>query len=378
MSKARQLADNGAASPNRNILINGAMNVAQRATSVTGLGANATPSYSTVDRFGVFSLGSSAGRYTMTQETITDLPGFAKCMKLACTTADDDIGAGEFLVPTQIVEGQNLFRTAKGTSGALPWTISFYVKANAAFNYILDVYENDSSRLTSRLFATTTSWVRHEFTIPADTANGTITNDNTASLYLGIILHAGSNFKSGTLNQTGWGDIATANRASDAISSFYSSTNNTFFLTGFQLEVGEAATPFEHEDYNTTLQKCLRYYENNCDRGHFPAHDIAFGNTNSPFFMHGFLADNMRMNHAYTVEKRADPTATFHTVTGLGNGATENRWDFWTGNAWNQCDGNTVSSEITSKGLIITQTEADLVLDRSYMVGGCFELDAEL
>ena len=258
MSKARQLADNGAATPHRNILINGGMQISQRSVSVTGLGANASPSYSTVDRFGVYSLGSSAGRYTMTQETITDLPSFAKCMKLACTTADTSIAAGEALIPTQIVEGQNLFRTAKGTSGALQWTISFYVKANAAFNYVLDVYENDSSRLASRMFATTTSWVRHEFTIPADTANGTITNDNTASLYLGFILHAGSNFTSGTMNQTTWADITNANRA-PGVSSFYSSTNNTFFLTGVQLEVGEAATPFEHKTFAEDLAECQRY-----------------------------------------------------------------------------------------------------------------------
>ena len=109
------------------------------------------------------------------------------------------------------------------------------------------------------MFATTTSWVRHEFTIPADTANGTITNDNTASLYLGIILHAGSNYTSGTMNQTTWADITNANRA-PGISSFYSSTDNTFFLTGFQLEVGEAATPFEHKTFGQDLIECQRYY----------------------------------------------------------------------------------------------------------------------
>lgn len=305
MSKARQLADNGAATPNRNILINGAMNVAQRATSVTGLGANAAPAYSTVDRFGVYSLGSSAGRYTMTQETITDLPGFAKCMKLACTTADTSIGATELLVPTQIVEGQNLFRTAKGTSGALPWTISFYVKANGAFNYVLDVYENDSSRLASRMFATTTSWVRHEFTIPADTANGTITNDNTASLYLGIILHAGSNYTSGTMNQTTWADITNANRA-PGISSFYSSTDNTFFLTGFQLEVGEAATPFEHKTFAEDLAECQRYYYKT---GPFPANDS---------FCCGFNGTTTTGQGVvpFPVTMRAEPTALEQQGTG--------------------------------------------------------------
>jgi len=75
---------------------------------------------------------------------------------------------------------------------------------------------------------------------------------------------------------------------------------------------------------------------------------------------------------------RADPSATFYTVTGLGNGSTENRWDFWTGSAWNQCDGATASSEITSKGFVMNQAEADFTFGDSYMMGGCFELDAEL
>ena len=48
MSNARQLADNGAATPNRTMIINGAMNVAQRGTSTTGIGI--TSGYFTVVR----------------------------------------------------------------------------------------------------------------------------------------------------------------------------------------------------------------------------------------------------------------------------------------------------------------------------------------
>jgi hypothetical protein len=374
MSKARQLADNGAATPNRNMVINGAMNIAQRSTSVGALGA--TSGYYTVDRFRMFFLGT-AGRLTMSQ-TADGPSGFANCIKLDCSTPDTSIAAGELLILQTILEGQNLQRIKKGTSDAEQVTVSFYVKANAAATYSVELFQNSANnRHIAKDFSVTTAWTKVELVYPADTTE-VFVDDNSAQLQLNIWLHAGTSFTGGTFNTNAWAAEAGNTRANSENTSFFDADTRTFFITGVQFEVGPSATPFEHEDYNTTLQKCLRYYENNCDLGHYPVHDIAFGNTNSPFFMHGFLADNMRMNYRYTVEKRGDPAATFYTVTGLGNGATENRWDFWTGSAWNQCDGETRTDEITSKGMILNQVEADLVLDRSYMTAGCFELDAEL
>ena len=98
MSKAAELAKwgevstNGQVSGRRNIIINGAMNVAQRATSATGLGGG-SGSYPTCDRFAV-SQTATAGRYTMTQ-TADGPSGFANCLKIACTTADTSIAAGD-------------------------------------------------------------------------------------------------------------------------------------------------------------------------------------------------------------------------------------------------------------------------------------------
>ena len=105
MSKARQLADNGAATPNRNMVINGAMNVAQRSTSVTGLGG--ASEYSTLDRWKVNGIAANAGRLTMSQ-TADGPVGFANCLKLDCTTADTSIAAGEKLALQHIFEGQNI------------------------------------------------------------------------------------------------------------------------------------------------------------------------------------------------------------------------------------------------------------------------------
>ena len=126
----------------RNIVINGAMQVAQRGTSSTGLGDGA--SYPTLDRFEV-SGGSSAGRLTMTQDSSAP-SGFANSIKLDCTTADTSIAAGEYLLLQQKIEGQDLQQLKKGTSDAEKVTVSFYVKGNASATYVLELADEDNNR----------------------------------------------------------------------------------------------------------------------------------------------------------------------------------------------------------------------------------------
>ena len=254
MSKARQLADNGAATPNRNMIINGAMNVAQRSTSVTGIGAS--DGYFTVDRFKIDVDATSAGRLTMTQ-TADGPSGFANCLKLDCTTADTSIAAGERLVLRIPLEGQNLQRMKKGTADAEQVTVSFYVKGNASATYSLSLYDNDNGRSISQTFAVTTAWNRIELTFAGDTT-GAFGDDNNASLLLDFFLHAGSTYTSGSLG-TSWASNDNATRAV-GISSFFDATSRTFFLTGVQLEVGSSATPFEHKTFGQDLIECQRYY----------------------------------------------------------------------------------------------------------------------
>ena len=260
MSKAAELASLASASEtalsNRNLIINGAMQIAQRATSVTGIGASS--GYFTLDRWRI-SAGTSAGRLTMTQ-TADGPSGFANCIKLDCTTADTSIAAGESLLLQTRFEGQDLQQLKKGTSDAELITVSFYVKANAAFTFGVELYDADNTRQITKLFATTTGWVRHELTFPADTT-GAFDDDNARSLSLQIWLHAGSDFASGTLNTAAWASSTSANRAA-GIDSFFSSTDNNFFITGVQMEVGPVATPFEHRSVGQELALCQRYYWN--------------------------------------------------------------------------------------------------------------------
>ena len=231
------------------------MNLAQRSTSETGLGASA--GYFTLDRYRT-TFNSTAGRLTM--EQVADVhDGFANAMKFTCTTADTSIGASEYFILQQKFEGQDLQQLKKGSADAEEFTVSFYVKGNASATYVVEMYDLDNNRQVGKTFSVTTSWTRVVLTFPADTT-GALDDDNNASLQLGIWLHAGSNYTSGTL-ATSWISNVSAQRAG-GITSFFDSTDRTFFLTGLQLEVGSQATPFEHRSFGEELTLCQRYFYN--------------------------------------------------------------------------------------------------------------------
>ena len=260
MSKAAELAKAGETLTNqpsgrKNIVTNGAMQVAQRSASVTGLGA--ASGYFTCDRWKL-GVSGTAGRLTMAQ--VADGPsGFANCMKLTCTTADASIAAGEILNIVQQFEGQDVQSIGKGETGAKQVTASFYVKGNATATYLVELEDIDNSRTNGKLFAVTTDWVRHEITFEADVDDGSspLDDDNASSLALTFYLHGGSNFTSGTL-ASGWENSTAANRLA-GIDSFFSSTDRTLFITGVQLEIGSKATNFEHRSFGEELLLCERY-----------------------------------------------------------------------------------------------------------------------
>ena len=310
MSKASELANligninAGGGGVNRNVIINGAMNVAQRGTSSTGLG-NTADNYHTVDRFklGCDTTAATAGRLTMTQDSSAP-SGFANSLKLACTTADTSIAAGELCALFQPIEGQNLQAFAKGTSDAKPFAVSFYVKGNASATYMLELKDTDNTRVVHRQFAVTTDWNRIEVSFPADTT-GALDDDNAKSLELRIWLHAGSNYTSGTYTADTWASQTQANRAV-GISSFFDSTDRTFFITGVQLEVGQNPTEFEHEPFDVTYKKCIRYFEN-----------VGYASGTYIYAAaYAYATDGGRAVQHYT-HKRATPSFSFNNQTDL-------------------------------------------------------------
>jgi len=256
MSKAAELAaliGSQTAQGNKNLIINGAMNIAQRGTVASA--TNGT--YGGPDRFAI----NESGDLVVTLSQDTDVPtgnGFLNSMKVDVTTADSSLAAGDYAFLGHKFEGQQLQRLKKGTSSAESVTLSFWVKSTITGTYIIQFYDNDNTRHISKSYTVSSSntWEHKTLTFAGDTT-GALDDDNAYSLQAYWWLAAGSTYTSGTL-ATSWASFTAANAAAGQVNAI-NSTDNNFYLTGVQLEIGDVATAFEHEDIGTTLEKCRRY-----------------------------------------------------------------------------------------------------------------------
>jgi len=240
--------------PFKNIVINGDMQIAQRATTKASIGFE----YGTVDRWQ--TVQGNLGNFTQSQST--DVPsgyGFSKSLKMDCTTADASPASGDELYIRQIFEGQNLQYLKKGTANAVSLTATFWVKSTKTGTHILELYDNDNSRSISKSYTVSVSntWEFKTVTFAGDTT-GAFDNDNAASLNLNFWLGAGSASTSGTL-QTSWATSVTANRAVGQVNCA-DNTANDFLITGVQLEAGTSATDFEFLPIDVSLGRCQRYF----------------------------------------------------------------------------------------------------------------------
>ena len=240
----------------RNLFINGDMSIAQRATSATGLTGS---SYPTIDRMSMQA--ASAGTWTQSQST--DVPtgeGFATSLKMDCTTANGSLSSGSYLIIDQRFEGQMLQHLKKGTSNAQKVTLSFFVKSAKTGTYIVNIRDDDNTRNISKSYTISSAdtWEKKVIVFDADTS-GALDNDNAQSFAVLFFLAAGSDRSSGTL-ATSWESTTNANRAVGQVN-LADSTDNDWYLTGVQLEVGDTASDFEHLPFDVQERRCFRYFQ---------------------------------------------------------------------------------------------------------------------
>jgi len=240
---------------NRNLIINGAMQVAQRGTQKTGV---TDVGYRTSDRWeiGIQNLG------TWTVDQSTDAPnGFSNCLKMTCATAKSSPAAGDFCTLYHYIEAQNLQHLAFGTADAKSMTLSFWVKSNKTGTASFGIRQSDNSnKLISKSYTINSAgtWEYKTISIPADTA-GVIDNDNGRGFTLEWWLNGGGDFTGGS-HTTNWSTFNHTNRNPSNLG-VGGAVNDYFAITGVQLELGDEATPFEHESYGQTLAKCQRYFQ---------------------------------------------------------------------------------------------------------------------
>ena len=258
MSKAAELAaliGSQSALSNRNLIINGAMQVAQRGTSVASSSGSVVRC---VDRYRCFARGAGAATFSQTS-TVPTGQGFANSLRVDVTTVDSSLDSNDLYLIDQRLEGQDLQQLAKGTSDAKSVTASFWVRSTKTGTYILELFDDDNVRNISKTYSISSAdtWEYKTVTFEGDTT-GALDNDNGTSLTLRWFLAAGTSYTSGTL-ATAWEANNDVDRAVGQVN-FFDSTSNDFYLTGVQLELGEQATPFEHRSFGDELAACQRYY----------------------------------------------------------------------------------------------------------------------
>lgn len=333
---------------NRNLVHNGAMRIAQRQTSITGL----TAANYLCDRwlFAPFNLG------TWTLEQSTDAPtGFANSFKVTCTTADASPAADDYALFTHRIEAQNLQHLEYGTNNAESLVLSFYVKSNKTGSASIDVIQNDNS---SKQFTkgytinAANTWEHKKITIPGDTA-GVINNDNGIGLILNWWLNSGSTFTGGSHNAA-WEVATNANRNADNLG-VGGAISDYLQITGVQLELGSVATPFEHRTFGDELAICQRYFCKSSSQGVFAVAGDTY--TDSGKFLTGtFAAHATNVGYAPTVNypvTMRDEAATIVLVpTSLG-GTVNGQITVYDGvaNAWEAATASVVSASATGFAL---------------------------
>ena len=258
MTKAAELAKMGEVLTNsqiggrRNIIINGAMQVAQRGTDLNDV---SHLDYC-ADRFQITK--ANTDQLVINYDQSTDTPdGFSNSFKLSVGTVESAIDTNEYLMINQKIEAQNLQHLKYGTSSAETLTLSFHVKSSVTGTYAISVFQQDASKYYSTTYTVNSAntWEYKTVKINGNTSD-IINNDNGSGLRLSWTLSSGSNFTSGS--NDAWGD--STNWAVGHNASWITTSSATFFLTGVQLEVGSQATPFEHRSFGEELALCQRYY----------------------------------------------------------------------------------------------------------------------
>ena len=304
MSKAAELAaliGSQTALSNRNLIINGAMQVAQRGTSTTSITSDTYPA---CDRW--HTQINSCGTWTASQSTtVPSGQGFTSSFKLECTTADASPAAGDYVLLNQRIEAQNLQHLAFGTSSAKAVTLSFWIRSNKTGTIANEIYHHDAQKHFNSNFTidSANTWEHKKITIDGNTAD-IINNDNGLGFLVYWWFASGSSYN--TSQSTGSWNDTNANRATTY--NLADTVGNEVYVTGVQLEIGEQATSFEHRSFGDELARCQRYYQTAV-----PATGDVFG-TRIIFGGHIVSGNNTFGTVSHIVPMRAAPTITFNNL----------------------------------------------------------------
>ena len=338
MSNARKLADNLPTEgplTGRNMVINGDMRIDQR-NNGSAVSTNATNLFP-VDRFRCYE--NTDGSVSM--QRVQDAPaGFYYSLKFTVTGTDTSLTGTQFSRALHPIEGSTISHLNWGTSNAKTCTLSFYVKSSVAGQYYVNIFNGAANRVIVKGYTidAANTWERKIITVAGDTS-GTWGTDNTTGIYIAWMQGTGPDYiVSSTDTWVSSFDMVGANQVN-----LLATNGATWQLTGVQFEVGaNNATPFEHESYHVSLNKCLRYY--------FESKTSA----TSPYdYATQYIPSHRFYKHWYNVPMRATPTVTTSNSGGAPTHYHPNEYH-WKGYV------SAASSSTTSTRLLSFTADAEL------------------
>ena len=249
---------------NRNLIINGAMLVAQRGTSST----TTSGAYTTVDRIRT-AVGGHDEAPTFAQADVSSgttpyASGFRKCLKVTNGNQTSGAGSGDYIQLDYYVEAQDVANSGWDITNTNSFlTLSFWIKASVSQFYTFAIRAPDSSTEQVINFKTPVltadTWTKVTQTIPGNSNLG-MNNDNGLGLQIMFFPFIGTSYSTIGLAENTWSNWASAKHALPNTSTWWTTNDATYEITGIQLEVGSVATDFEHRSYGQELELCKRYF----------------------------------------------------------------------------------------------------------------------
>ena len=245
----------------RNLIINGAMQVAQRGTSSTSSG------YQALDRFPVYLNGADENpthaQVSVDSGTTPYTLGFRTALKITNGNQTGGAGSNDYVWIQQKIEAQNISQSGWNYTSASSYiTLSFWVRSSVAqtFKGYIETIDGTAMQYpfeTGSLSANT--WTKITKTIPGH-ANLSFDTNNGEGFKFSVIPMMGTDKTSSSVTEDAWGTYSSSARIKDVTTTWWTTNDSTFELTGVQLEVGPQATPFEFRSYGEELALCQRYY----------------------------------------------------------------------------------------------------------------------
>ena len=247
----------------RNLIINGDCRVNQRGGTSTAVG------YKTVDRF-KFGYGGEDETPTQAQVDIsTNDPepyaaGFRKAFRITNGNQTGGAGTSDYVEFQYKIEAGDIANSGWNfTSSSSFITLSFWVKSSVAQNFYGFVYSADGTAQryifeTGSLTADT--WKKVVVTIPGG-SNVAFDDNVEEGMIIKWIPFYGTDLTNNSATVGSWANYNGGARCPDYTSTWYTTNDAQFEVTGVQLEVGSQATPFEHRKFHDELMLCQRYYQ---------------------------------------------------------------------------------------------------------------------